>query len=86
MRQVVWLEEKPQRSASNYSVTGLYFYGAQMGKQVRQLRPSPLDELEINDLIRTYLDVIFHHVDQQSSSQRYCLGESRLGLYASCAS
>lgn len=54
--QVVGIEEKPDHPRSNFAVTGLYFYDADVVGLVRELRPSARGELEISDLNRLYLE------------------------------
>ena len=54
--QVVGIEEKPEHPRSNYVVTGLYFYDADVVGLAKQLRPSARGELEISDLNRLYLE------------------------------
>ncbi len=47
--------EKPERPASNYAVTGLYFLDAEAPRLAREVKPSPRGELEITSLLELYL-------------------------------
>ena len=50
------IEEKPEKPASNYAVTGLYFLDNSAPDRAREVRPSPRGELEIVSLLQSYLD------------------------------
>jgi glucose-1-phosphate thymidylyltransferase len=47
--------EKPEKPASNFAVTGLYFLDGDAPKKAREIKPSPRGELEITTLLEVYL-------------------------------
>ena len=55
-RRAVSLVEKPDKPASNYAVTGIYFYDNKASDYAKEITPSARGELEITALNQAYLD------------------------------
>lgn len=54
-KKVISIEEKPQVPKSNYAIPGLYLFDSSVTKRSKSLEKSPRGELEITDLIKSYL-------------------------------
>ena len=54
--RVIDLNEKPKHSESKIAIPGLYFFDESASQRARKLKPSPRGELEILDLLKSYLD------------------------------
>ncbi|MCT3393066.1 glucose-1-phosphate thymidylyltransferase RfbA [Lentilactobacillus hilgardii] len=55
-RHVISIDEKPSKPASNYAITGMYFYDNEVVDIAKNLTPSDRGELEITDINKKYLE------------------------------
>lgn len=53
--KITEIEEKPTKPKSNYAITGLYFYPADVFDKIKRLKPSWRNELEISDVNNMYI-------------------------------
>jgi len=53
--KIVSIKEKPKKTSSNLAITGLYFFDKNVVNLSKKLKPSKRKELEIVDLLNTYL-------------------------------
>lgn len=58
------IEEKPSSPKSNYAIPGLYFFDSSVIKTAKSLSPSNRGELEITDVIESYLATNRLHVEK----------------------
>jgi len=54
--RIIGIEEKPARPKSNYAITGVHFYDADVVDIAAGLKPSVRGEYEITDVNRAYLE------------------------------
>ncbi len=50
------IEEKPDNPASDFAITGLYFFDSDAPNLAKKVKPSPRGELEITSLLEIYMN------------------------------
>jgi glucose-1-phosphate thymidylyltransferase len=53
--KIIHIEEKPSKAKSKLAITGLYYFDGSVIERSQKLKPSSRGELEIVDLIKSYL-------------------------------
>ncbi len=56
-KQVVQIEEKPEKPKSNYAVIGYYMYDYKVFDIIRNIEPSKRGELEITSVNNSYIEL-----------------------------
>ena len=54
-KNIIDVEEKPIKPKSNLAITGLYYFDGSVAERSKKLKPSSRGELEIVDLIKSYM-------------------------------
>lgn len=55
-KRIIKIEEKPSDPKSNFAVTGLYVYDAEVFDHIREIKPSDRGQLEVTDLNNVYIN------------------------------